>query len=46
MRYILLIGAGKSSSSLIKYFLDNAAEENWKLIVADFSEAQAKKRIR
>jgi saccharopine dehydrogenase-like NADP-dependent oxidoreductase len=37
MRSILLIGAGKSSSSLIKYFLDHSSEENWKLVVADFS---------
>ncbi len=37
MRSILLIGAGKSSSSLIKYLLDHAAAENRKLIVADFS---------
>ncbi len=42
MRNILLIGAGRSSSSLIKYFLDLSAEEKWTLTVADFSEELAR----
>jgi saccharopine dehydrogenase (NADP+, L-glutamate forming) len=46
MRKILLIGAGKSSSSLIKYFLDHASEENWKLTVADYSAELAKSKIK
>ncbi len=37
MRNILLIGAGRSSSYLIKYFLDNAQEQDWSLTVADVS---------
>ena len=45
MRKILLIGAGRSSSSLIKYFLDHSSEENLTLLVADVSEEQAKNRI-
>ncbi len=45
MRKILLIGAGRSSSSLIKYFLDNAQHENWQLIVADVSEEFAQKKV-
>lgn len=45
MRKILLIGAGRSSSSLIKYFLDHALVENWKLTVADFSEELAQSKI-
>ncbi len=45
MRKILLIGAGRSSSSLIKYFLDIALVENWKLTVADFSEEMAQSKI-
>ena len=44
MRKVLLIGAGKSSSALIKYFLDHASDENWMLIVADFSEELAKSK--
>jgi saccharopine dehydrogenase-like NADP-dependent oxidoreductase len=35
MKTILVIGAGKSSSTLIKYLIDNAATNNWKLLVAD-----------
>ena len=35
MRNILVIGAGRSSSSLIKYLLENAEQENWQLTVAD-----------
>ena len=45
MRKILLIGAGRSSSSLIKYFLENAQNENWQLIVADVSEDLAQKKV-
>lgn len=32
---IMIIGAGKSSSTLIQYFLQNAQKENWKLIITD-----------
>lgn len=45
MRRVLLIGAGRSSSSLIKYFLDHSSEENWMLTVADFSEELARSKI-
>ena len=37
MKNILVIGAGRSSSSLIKYLLDNSAKENWKVTVGDVS---------
>ena len=37
MRSILLIGAGRSSSFLIRYFLDHAKEQDWNLTVADVS---------
>lgn len=37
MKNILVIGAGRSSSSLIRYLLDNAAKENWTVTVADVS---------
>src|SRR5687768_14776410 len=44
MRSILLLGAGRSSSFLIRYFLDHANEQEWNLTVADVSlqSAQAK----
>ena len=37
MRNILLIGAGRSSAFLVKYFLDHAQKEEWMLTVADVS---------
>ncbi len=37
MKTILLLGAGRSSSSLIRYLLENAAQDNYFLQVADLS---------
>ena len=37
MKNILIIGAGKYSSSLIKYLLEKSDEENLKIIIADIS---------
>ncbi len=45
MRNILIIGAGKSSSSLIKYLLDNSSKENLHLTIGDVSLDNAKKII-
>ena len=45
MKKILIIGAGLSSSSLIKYLLDRSAEFNWKVLVGDISEDLAKKKV-
>ena len=44
MQKILVIGAGRSSTSLINYLLDHSTRENWKLTLAekDVSLAQAK----
>lgn len=35
MRKILILGAGRSASSLIRYVIDHAAEQQWRLTVAD-----------
>lgn len=35
MKQILLFGAGKSATVLINYLLNNAAKENWHLVVVD-----------
>lgn len=35
MRKILVIGAGRSASSLIRYLLENAVKENWTITIAD-----------
>ena len=37
MKKILVIGAGRSASSLIKYLLDNSTKENWNVTVGDVS---------
>jgi saccharopine dehydrogenase (NADP+, L-glutamate forming) len=46
MRNILLVGAGKSSVSLINYFSENAQAENWQLTVADSSLKAAQDKIK
>ena len=38
MKSILVIGAGRSAVTLIKYLLDNAIGNNWQVVVADFSK--------
>lgn len=35
MKNILLIGAGRSASSLIRYLAHNATEQGWQVVVAD-----------
>jgi saccharopine dehydrogenase-like NADP-dependent oxidoreductase len=45
MKNILIIGAGKSSSALIKYLLDKSNGENLKLTIGDISTKNAKKLI-
>ena len=45
MRKILVIGSGKSSSYLIKYFLDKAISENLQITIGDISIENAKKLI-
>ncbi len=45
MRKILVIGAGRSASSLIRYLLDKSSTENLFVTVADVSLASAQERI-
>ena len=45
MKKILILGAGLSSSSLIKYLLDNSTEHNWKVKLGDVSLATALQKI-
>lgn len=45
MRNILVLGAGKSSPYLIKYFLDNASANNWCVTVADTLITNAQEKI-
>jgi saccharopine dehydrogenase-like NADP-dependent oxidoreductase len=44
MRTILIIGAGRSASSLIQYLLNKSDEENLHLIIGDLSLASAQKK--
>ena len=44
MANILLLGAGRSSSSLIKYLSDNSDEEGWRITVGDISLEAAQKK--
>ncbi|HKR03281.1 MAG TPA: saccharopine dehydrogenase C-terminal domain-containing protein [Bacteroidia bacterium] len=46
MRSILVLGAGLSSSALIKYLLDHSQAENWNVTVADFSLETAKAKTK
>ncbi|MEA3316517.1 MAG: saccharopine dehydrogenase C-terminal domain-containing protein [Bacteroidota bacterium] len=45
MKNILIVGAGLSSSSLIKYLLDNSTEYNWKIKLGDKSKEIAERKI-
>lgn len=41
-----MIGAGRSSSSLIKYLLENARENEWEVIVADLDVRLAEAKLK
>ena len=45
MKNILVIGAGRSAVTLIKYLLDKSVTNNWQVTVADFSEDLAKEAV-
>ena len=46
MKTILVLGAGRSSSSLIDYLLKNAPAYDWQIIVGDISARAAQERVR
>lgn len=45
MRNILIIGAGRSSSSLIKYLLDKSSQENLHITIGDVSLDSAQSKV-
>ena len=45
MKKILIFGAGRSSSSLIKYLLDSANKENWFITVLDSDLKSAQEKV-
>jgi saccharopine dehydrogenase-like NADP-dependent oxidoreductase len=44
MREVLIVGAGRSASSLIQYLLDKSETENLHVVIADLSIALAKQK--
>ena len=46
MTKILIIGAGRSSSSLIDYFLSNAQTYAWHITIADSNKANVDAKIK
>ena len=45
MNNILILGAGRSSTSLIRYMLDQAKEYNWHIMVADADPQAAAQKV-
>ena len=45
MQKILILGAGRSSVSLLDYLIDKSLQNNWKLLIADASPNAAKSLI-
>lgn len=45
MKTILILGAGRSSSALISYLLQQAAVNSWNVVIGDVSEAAALQRL-
>ena len=45
MQHILVIGAGRSATSLIEYLLDQSSTQQWKVTVADLSLNLAEQKV-
>ena len=45
MQRILVVGAGRSASSLIQYLLDHSEENNWQVIVGDYDLSLAEQKV-
>jgi saccharopine dehydrogenase-like NADP-dependent oxidoreductase len=45
MKKILILGAGLSSTSLIKYLLDQSERQDWHITLGDIDENRARKKI-
>jgi hypothetical protein len=41
MKRILVIGAGRSATTMIQYLLDHAESGNWEVVVGDMQEELA-----
>jgi saccharopine dehydrogenase-like NADP-dependent oxidoreductase len=45
LKKVLVIGAGRSSSSLIRYLLKESVKENWQITVADLDVALVERKL-
>jgi len=45
MKKVLVIGAGRSSSTLIRFLLENAKEQDWQVIVGDLNASLAEEKV-
>ena len=45
MKHVLILGAGRSSTSLINYLLEQASENDWKVIIGEQDTALAQKKF-
>lgn len=45
MRHILILGAGRSAASLIRYLIDHAGEQEWRITVADQQASHAERAV-
>ena len=45
MQQILILGAGLSSSTLIRYLLDHSSEYGWHIVLGDANEELATQKI-
>ena len=45
MQRILVVGAGRSASTLIQYLLDHSQENDWQVIVGDYDLSLAKQKV-
>lgn len=46
MKHILVLGAGRSSTSLINYLLENAKENDWKVVIGEKDTSIARKKFK
>ena len=45
MQRILVVGAGRSASTLIQYLLDHSEENDWQVIVGDYDLSLAEQKV-
>ncbi len=45
MKNIVVLGAGRSSASLIQYLLENSKVQNWKITVGDYDLSAAEQKV-